>query len=88
MKKNNTWNIRRLVDNSFVPSAQREFILDWRILDLLQTKNLQNIAIEHSLTFDYIVNILKNKIPTIWQCVSYICLVKNLEVCKYFYKFK
>ena len=22
MKKNNTWNIRRLVDDSFVPSAQ------------------------------------------------------------------
>ena len=35
MKKNNTWNIRRLVDHSFVPSAQREFILDWRIYELV-----------------------------------------------------
>ena len=32
-KKNNTWNIRRLVNNSFVPLAQREIILDWRIFD-------------------------------------------------------
>ena len=30
-KKNNTWNIRRLVDESFFPSAQRTslYIVDW-----------------------------------------------------------
>ena len=36
MKKNDTWNIRLLVDESFVPSAHRPsktvyYIVDWRI---------------------------------------------------------
>ena len=34
MKKNNTWNIRRLVDESFVPSAQRTSVIYCRLTDL------------------------------------------------------
>ena len=33
MKKNDTWNIRRLVDESFVPSAQQTSILYCRLSD-------------------------------------------------------
>ena len=33
MKKNNAWNIRRLVDESFVPLTQRPSILYWRLSD-------------------------------------------------------
>ena len=33
-KKNNAWNIRCLVDESFVPSTQRASVLYWRLLDL------------------------------------------------------
>ena len=32
-KKNNTWNIRRLVDESFVPLAQRTNISNCRLTD-------------------------------------------------------
>ena len=35
MKKNNTWNIRRLVDESFVPATQRPSVLHWRLSDFL-----------------------------------------------------
>ena len=31
--KKNTWNIRRLVDKSFVPSAQRTSVLYCRLTD-------------------------------------------------------
>ena len=34
-KKNNTWNIRRLVDESFVPAFQRTSVLYWRLTDLM-----------------------------------------------------
>ena len=33
MKKNNTWNIRRLVDESFVSSAQQTSVLYCRLTD-------------------------------------------------------
>ena len=33
MKKNDTWNIRRLVDESFVPSAQQTSVLYCRLTD-------------------------------------------------------
>ena len=33
-KKNNSWNIRRLVDESFDPANQRTSILYCRLLDL------------------------------------------------------
>ena len=36
MKKNNTWNIRRLVDKSFVPANQRTSVLYCRLSDFLQ----------------------------------------------------
>ena len=32
-KKNNTWNIRRLVDESFVPANQQTSVLYWRLSD-------------------------------------------------------
>ena len=32
-RKNNTWNIRRLVDESFVPAIQRPSVLCWRLSD-------------------------------------------------------
>ena len=32
-KKNNPWNIRRLVDESFVPANQRTSVLYWRLSD-------------------------------------------------------
>ena len=31
--KKNTWNIRHLVEESFVPSTQRPSVLYWRLLD-------------------------------------------------------
>ena len=34
MKKKYTWNIRRLVDESFVPATQRTRVLYWRLSDL------------------------------------------------------
>ena len=33
MKKDNTWNIRRLVNETIVPSTQRPSILYWRLSD-------------------------------------------------------
>ena len=33
-KQNNTWNIRRLDDKLFVPSAQRTSVLYCRLMDL------------------------------------------------------
>ena len=33
MKKNNAWNIRRLVDESFVPASQRTIVLYCRLTD-------------------------------------------------------
>ena len=33
-KKNNTWNIRLLVDDSFVPSYKQPSVIDWRIFGL------------------------------------------------------
>ena len=33
MKKNNAWNIRRLVDESFIPSTQRPSVYYWRLSD-------------------------------------------------------
>ena len=33
MKRNNTWNIRRLVDESFVQATQRTSVLYWRLSD-------------------------------------------------------
>ena len=31
MKKNDTWNMRRLVDLSFVPATQQRCVLYWRL---------------------------------------------------------
>jgi hypothetical protein len=33
MKKNNTWNIRRLIDDSFVPSSKRPSLLYCKLTD-------------------------------------------------------
>ena len=33
MKKNNTWTIRQLENETIVPSTQRPSILYWRLLD-------------------------------------------------------
>ena len=33
MKKNNTWNIRRLVDDSFAPLARQTSILNCKLTD-------------------------------------------------------
>ena len=48
MKKHNTWNIRRLVDESFVQSAQQGmyYIVDWRIF-----KKYVSIICESSLKY-------------------------------------
>ena len=35
MKKNNTWNIRRLVDVSFVPSSKRPSVLYCKLTDFI-----------------------------------------------------
>jgi len=35
-KKNNTWNIRSLVDGSFVPSAQGTGVLFCRLTDFME----------------------------------------------------
>ena len=46
MKKNNTWNIRRLVDDLFVPSSQQPRILYCKLTDFKSTKNWSsNLAI-------------------------------------------
>ena len=34
MKKNNTWDIRRLIDKSVVPENQQTSVLYWRLSDL------------------------------------------------------
>ena len=44
MKKNNTWNIRRLVDDSFVPSFKQPSVLYCKLTDFL-------ICFRDSLTF-------------------------------------
>ena len=33
-EKNNTWNIRRLVNETIIPSSQRPSVLYWRLSDL------------------------------------------------------
>ena len=40
-KKNHTWNIRRLVDESFVPANQRPSVLYWRLSDFSWNKLAQ-----------------------------------------------
>ena len=35
MKKIYTWNIKRLVDESFIPATQQPSVLYWRLLDFL-----------------------------------------------------
>ena len=37
MKKNKTWNIRRLVDETIIPSTQQPSVLYWRLSDFLST---------------------------------------------------
>ena len=39
-KKNNTWNIRRLVDELFVPSAQRTSVIHCRLTDFRRVSRL------------------------------------------------
>ena len=41
-EKNNTWNIRRLVDNSFVPSAQQTSVLYCRLTDFKPSNGIEN----------------------------------------------
>jgi hypothetical protein len=50
MKKNNTWNIRRLGDESFVPATQETsifYIEDWRIFSLVNFVNKQQERKKH-----------------------------------------
>ena len=58
-QKNNTWNIRCLVDESFVPSAKRTSVLYCRLTDFKPanqtTKNIQNER-RSNFPFDLKVN--------------------------------
>ena len=42
-KNNNTWNIRRLVDDSFVPSSQRPSVIYQRLTDFRKQKDIHNL---------------------------------------------
>ena len=43
-KKNNTWNIRRLIDESFGPSNQRPSILYLRLSDFNSVRQLFRLS--------------------------------------------
>ena len=51
MKKNNTWNIRHLVDDSFVPSSKRPSVLHCKLTDfntfrvLLEINGILNVLV-------------------------------------------
>ena len=59
MKKNNAWNIRRFVDESFVPSTQRASVLYWRLTDFWpitdQSNNCVRIAYFATIAWNLIV---------------------------------
>ena len=42
IKKNNTWNIRLLVDDSFVPSSKQPSVIYCRLTDFLSIVKNQN----------------------------------------------
>ena len=44
MKNNNAWNIRHLVDESFVPLTQRSSILYWRLSDFILAYFAQGLS--------------------------------------------
>ena len=50
MKKNNTWNIRRLVDDSFVPSSKQPSVLYCKLTDFRASAYMCviNISLVHS----------------------------------------
>ena len=47
IKKNNTWNIRCLVDDSFVPSSKRPSVLYCKLTDFWTRKASERIVIGH-----------------------------------------
>ena len=71
MKKNNTWNIRRLVDDSFVPmcgpATERDFILDWRILDLYALDYCQIFPLLHLLSYQHLKSLPKENIGILFE---------------------
>ena len=60
MKKNNTWNVRSLVDDSFVPSSKRPSVLYCKLTDLksdfwdsTSTFQLQILSFFYKYLFNY-----------------------------------
>ena len=44
MKKNNTWNIRRLVDDSFVPSSKQPNVLYCKLTDFNSVVDMRQLT--------------------------------------------
>ena len=66
MKKNNTWNIRRLVDESFVPANQWSSVLYWRLsyfswCNQINTKAWNSISVNTHTDWSCIISITKNE---------------------------
>ena len=65
MKKNNAWNIRRLVDEAFVPSTQRASILYWRLLDFSTIRILRGFSAIYRLDSKLILSYSIALVPLI-----------------------
>ena len=52
MKKNNIWNIRRLVDNSFVPSSKQPSVLYYKLTDF----RLLGESLPHHKDFSWLMS--------------------------------
>ena len=68
MKKNNTWNIRRLVAESFVPSTHGPSVLYWRSSDFYMTLGSLRSCV---LPFIYVKNPAAN--PFLCWCACLVC---------------
>ena len=75
MKKNNTWNIRRLVDDSFVPSSKQPSVLYCKLTDFKLRK--WHFKRDFNLQMDnlFVIHIHK-------KCFS---LCKSLVICRKLY---
>ena len=76
MKKNNAWNIRRLVDESFVPASQRTSVLYCRLTDFKSDNRHQELTV---LIYTYAVG-EKKSIPILDMVrFVYVCTANELS---------
>ena len=64
--KKTTWNIRRLVDDSFVPSARRTSVLYCRLTDFMQESRTENLlGPDNNIEFSkHFMNVLGQQLCT------------------------